>query len=294
MTKKIISFLFNTLLLTGLFVVLTFVKINSISPFIKFILLFVPNILYMLSILFNWLQKFKTSRTFFVVYIFVTIAIICYVLLMKFHILDTISSVDGLKNFILSTKEKGVFMYILIQTAQVIILPIPAAIICVVGSLIYGPWLGGLYCSIGILIGSFISFFIGKTFGYKIVKWIAGQENTDRYSEIISKRGGFFLALAFLLPMFPDDILCLIAGITNLKLKTFALVTTITRPIGVICMSLFGSGYLIPFSGWGIYVWSIILVLAVAAVFVIYKYQEQMQNFVMNKIFKRTKKSKSN
>ena len=179
--------------------------------------------------------------------------------------MDTIPSVDGLKKFILSTKEKGVYVYILIQAAQVIILPIPAAIICIVGSLIYGPFLGGLYCSIGVLVGSFISFILGKTFGYRIVAWIAGKENTDKYSEIIRKRGGFFLFLAFLLPMFPDDILCLIAGITNMKFKTFAWITIITRPIGVICMSYFGGGHIIPFSGWGLYVWSILLVIIVGA-----------------------------
>ena len=98
------------------------------------------------------------------------------------------------------------------------------------------------------------------------------------------------MAVAFLLPMFPDDILCLIAGITNMKFKTFAIVTAITRPIGVICMSYFGSGYIIPFTGWGIYVWVALLVVVVITVFLTYRYQERMQNFVLNKLFKRRDK----
>lgn len=296
MTKKILFFLFNSLLLTAVFVCLTFIKVDTISPTIKVILLFGTNIIYFLSIVFKWFKMQKTSKILFVLYITLSLSIIGYTILFKYNIISTISSVESLKNYILSTKEKGVYIYILIQAAQVVILPVPAAIICVVGSLIYGPLLGGLYCSIGILIGSFISFFIGKTFGYKIVAWIAGKENTDKYSEILRKRGAFFLAIAFLLPMFPDDILCLIAGITNMKFKTFAWVTAITRPIGVICMSFFGSGYVIPFTGWGVYVWIVILVLVVAAIFVTYKYQDKMQEFILNKIFKRkkSKKQKSN
>ena len=295
MTKKIISFILNSLMLTALFYCLTFFKINSISNAMKCILLIGTNIIYMLSIVFRWLKKFKTSKTFFVTYIILTICIIGYCLLCKFGIMDTINSVEGLKELILSTKEKGIYVYILIQAAQVIILPIPAAIICIVGSLIYGPFLGGIYCSIGVLIGSFVSFVLGKTFGYRIVTWIAGKENTDKYSEIIRKRGGFFLFLAFLLPMFPDDILCLIAGITNMKFKTFAWITTITRPIGVICMSYFGGGHIIPFSGWGVYVWSILLVIIVAIVFIIYKYQDKLQDFILNKIFRKKKlKTKNN
>ena len=296
MTKKILFFLFNSLLLTAVFVCLTFIKVDNISSIIKVILLIGTNIIYFLSIVFKWFKMQKTSKILFVLYITLSLSIIGYTILSKYNIISTISSVESLKSYILSTKEKGIYVYILIQTAQVIILPVPAAIICVVGSLIYGPMLGGLYCSIGILIGSFVSFFIGKTFGYKIVAWIVGKENTDKYSEILRKRGAFFLAIAFLLPMFPDDILCLIAGITNMKFKTFAWVTTITRPIGVICMSFFGSGYVIPFTGWGVYAWIAILVLVVAIIFVTYKYQDKMQDFVLNKVFKRkkSKKQKSN
>ena len=81
-----------------------------------------------------------------------------------------------------------------------------------------------------------------------------------------------------------------------MKFKTFAWVTTITRPIGVICMSFFGSGYVIPFTGWGVYAWIAILVLVVAIIFVTYKYQDKMQDFILNKVFKRkkSKKQKSN
>ena len=295
MTKKIIFFILNSLILTALFYCLTFFKINSISNLMKCILLIGTNIIYMLSIVFRWLKKFKSSKIFFVTYIIVAISVIGYCILCKYGIMDTITSVEGLKELILSTKEKGIYVYILIQAAQVIILPIPAAIICIVGSLIYGPFLGGIYCSIGVLIGSFVSFVLGKTFGYRIVAWIAGKENTDKYSEIIRKRGGFFLFLAFLLPMFPDDILCLIAGITNMKFKTFAWITIITRPIGVICMSYFGGGHIIPFSGWGLYVWSILLVIIVAIVFIIYKYQEKLQDFILNNIFRKKKlKTKHN
>ncbi len=293
MTKKILLFIFNSLILTALFVCLTFVNIPTIPKFLRTIILVGTNIIYFLSIVFKWLGYQKTSKTIFVLYLTISLGVIGYAILFKLNIITTISSVENLKNYILSLKSKGVYIYILIQAAQVIILPVPAAIICVVGSLIYGPLLGGLYCSIGILIGSFISFIIGKTFGYKIVAWIAGKENTDKYSQIIRKRGAFFLAVAFLLPMFPDDILCLIAGITNMKFKTFAIVTAITRPIGVICMSYFGSGCIIPFTGWGIYVWAVLLVVVVITVFLTYRYQEQMQNFVLNKLFKRRYKSKT-
>ena len=58
-------------------------------------------------------------------------------------------------------------------------------------------------------------------------------------------------------------------------------------------MSYFGSGQLIPFTGWGIYVWLVILVIAVALVFVIYKYQEPMQEYILKKVFRKEQSKKS-
>ena len=290
MIKKIIIFIVNSLILWGAFLCLTFIKIDSMNNIIKLLFLIIINILYLTSIIFKWLKYYKISRFFYVLFITISIGLFGYIILYKLEIIDTISSITKLKNYILSTKEKGVFIYILLQMAQVIILPVPAAIICIVGSLIYGPLLGSIYCSIGILLGSFVSFWIGKTFGNKIVTWIAGVENTEKYSKIIRKRGAFFLIIAFLLPMFPDDILCLISGISNMKFKNFALITTITRPIGVICMSYFGGGHIIPFNGWGLYVWIILLIAFVFLVILMYKYQERMQNYILNKIIKNKNK----
>ncbi|MBE5757321.1 MAG: TVP38/TMEM64 family protein [Clostridiales bacterium] len=287
---KMLFYFTNFIIIILSVYILFFVEFN-INFYLKLTFLIVIFASFLLSYVFKLFKKRKLSRLFYVIYA-ITFVLMCgYYLLYRYSILTIFSSVQSFKDFILSTKEKGIITYILIQAGQVVILPIPAAIICVVGSLIYGPFLGGVYCSIGVLIGSYISFFIGKTFGYRLVSWIVGKENTDKYSQIIVKRGSFFLVLAFLLPMFPDDILCLIAGITNINYRTFFLIALITRPIGVICMSYFGSGKLIPFTGWGIYAWIGILIVAVILVYVTYKYQEKMQNIIINKIFKKNLKN---
>ena len=286
MTKKIFSNAFNIFLLLSVICSLILVP-TSINKVIKIVLLVSIIVSFMLYYLFMWFQFKKVYKFFYLLFVLVSIITIVYIFLDYFGILQTFSSVHELKEFILSTKEKGVIIYILIQCSQVIFMPIPAAVICIVGSLIYGPLLSGIYCSIGVLIGSYISFLLGKTFGYRIVSWIVGKDNTEKYSEIIRRRGPVFLVLAFLLPMFPDDILCLIAGITKMKFSTFFWITLITRPIGVLCMSYFSSGELIPFSGWGIYVWGIISVFAIILSVFIYKYQEKMQNYIMTKIFKK-------
>lgn len=211
----------------------------------------------------------------------------------RLDLLYIFSSVTALRDYILSTGNKGIFVYILIQFLQVVFLPIPASIICIAGSLIYGGLLGAVYCSIGVLLGSYISYWLGRVFGYKLVTWIVGRENTEKYSDYLRKRGGFFLSLAFLLPMFPDDILCFIAGVTKMSFRKFFWITLTTRPIGVICMAFFGGGYIIPFTGWGIYVWAVILVLAIASVIVVYKWQDNIETFILSKIFRKNRNKRN-
>ncbi|MBQ7352120.1 MAG: TVP38/TMEM64 family protein [Clostridia bacterium] len=267
---------------------------NMVGNLTKYILIFLPHILFVLSILFKIYDKKLLYKLFISVFYLLNIIVIAYLVLLKLNIISMFSSINGLKNYILSTKEKGVFVYILIQLLQVVFLPIPASIICIVGSLIYGPILGSIYCCIGVLGGSYISYFLGKIFGYKLVAWIVGKDNTDKYSEIIQNRGFVFLALAFLLPMFPDDILCFIAGITQMKTSVFFWVTLITRPIGVVFMAIFGGGHIIPFNGWGLYAWGAILLVAVAFVYIIYRWQDQLQEFIISKIFHKSNKSSKN
>lgn len=287
MLKKIFFYIFCFSIILSVTMCLSYADLSNISTYWKLIIFISIIVLFGLTILFKYFKLNIISKIMLTSFVLLSIVVIAYTIMYKSNLLYIFSSVSSLKNYIISTKEKGVIIYIILQLLQVIFLPIPASIICIVGSLIYGPILGGLYCCVGVLIGSFISFIIGRVFGYRLVSWIVGKDNTDKYSDIIRKRGGFFLALAFLLPMFPDDILCFIAGTTKMNFKTFSWITIITRPIGVICMAIFGSGYVIPFSGWGVYAWIVILIIAVILVWVVYRWQDSIQEYILNKIFKK-------
>lgn len=285
MANKIIKYVLNLIILVS-YTFLLFTN-NAFSNIAKISIISSEAIIFILMLLFKKLNYNKLSRFLYVLFVLEYIIVLGYYILNLCDFFNVFNSVTSFKNYILDSRGKGIVVYILIQAMQVVFLPIPAAVICIAGSLIYGPFLGGLYCSIGVLIGSIISFIIGKTFGHRIVEWIVGVDNCNKYTEIIRNKGGFFLVIAFLLPMFPDDILCLIAGITNMTMNNFLWITVITRPIGVICMSYFGSGYIIPFNGWGVYAWGIILVVSIIMIFITYKYQDQMQKFIINKVFRR-------
>ncbi|MGN0960950.1 MAG: hypothetical protein ACI4PF_01980, partial [Christensenellales bacterium] len=149
MLKKFLFYFLSIGLIIGVIICMSYVNITTISLFLKIFLSTLTVILFALSILFKWLNLKALSKSSITLFFALGISIIIYTILYKYNVLYIFSSVTTLKNYILSTEEKGVFVYILIQFLQVVFLPIPASVICIVGSLIYGPILGGIYCSIG-------------------------------------------------------------------------------------------------------------------------------------------------
>ena len=93
------------------------------------------------------------------------------------------------------------------------------------------------------------------------------------------------------LPIFPDDVLCLVAGLTNMTWKFFVLTNLIARPIGIFMTCYLGSGELIPYHGWGLVAWAFIIVLVVILLYLTFKYRPQIENFLKTKF--RSKKTTS-
>ena len=96
-----------------------------------------------------------------------------------------------------------------------------------------------------------------------------------------------------LFPFFPDDILCIVAGAINMSFKFFLITNLITRPIVYVTLCFFGSGSIIPYSGWGLIVWAILIIIGLILFYLSYKFQPQIENFVEKlgkKLNKRDKK----
>lgn len=285
MTKKKIFILMFTIICPIVLCVTCTIWGQFVSQAARFWLYFAGVIMSACVLISMFFNKTTFTKLFFVVSILYTIFISAYLYFAYKQMLSIFYSVATFRQFILSTGNWGILIYIIIQAMQVVFLPVPAAVIAIAGGIIYGPFVGGLYCSVGVLIGSNISYLIGRFLGFKVVAWISGEQNVVKYSNILNKKGKLFLPMAFLLPMFPDDILCLIAGLTRLNYKFFFISTTITRPISVICMCYFGGGFVIPFSGWGILVWIVLSIIIAIVVVCTYKYQEQIENWVLEKVF---------
>lgn len=85
--------------------------------------------------------------------------------------------------------------------------------------------------------GCILSYWLGRWFGSKAVKWVAGsEEDFDKWSEFINRKGKWWYFITIVLPLLPDDILCLIAGSLKMDFGFYTLANLIGRSIGLITM----------------------------------------------------------
>lgn len=201
---------------------------------------------------------------------------------------EKLNSVSKFKSFILSLGFYGRSAFVLFQFLQVTFIPIPSPILIIAGSIIYGPFQAGLLSLAGILLGSAFAFFLGKIFGQKIVRFMVGKDSQKMWTKFLNNCK-FSFVLMMLLPCFPDDILCLVAGLTDMSWTFFMVTQFITRPIGIFSVSIFSSGNLIPYHGWGLIVWAVIFILAFLLIYLSNKYSQNIESF-LKRIFSRAKR----
>ncbi len=150
------------------------------------------------------------------------------------------SDMESLKQFIAEGGIWGPLIFVLIQIIQVVIPIIPGGVSCAAGVVLFGPWAGLLYNYVGIVIGSFINFYLARKYGTTLVKSFVSESTYDKYSNWLDKGKKFdkFFALAIFFPVAPDDFLCMLAGLTKMSLKRFSAIILLGKPASIAMYSL--------------------------------------------------------
>ena len=199
-------------------------------------------------------------------------------------ILEKIRSREALLELIDSTGVWGPVVFIVLQALQVFILPIPGTLTVGVGAFLFRPLEAFLYSFTGIFIGSLVGFWIGRVIGYKAAAWLVGKESLDKWLEKIKGKDRRLLTAMFLLPIFPDDVLCFVAGLSTMTWKYFIVMQVISRALSVAFTSFSVGGMTIPYNTWwGILCWIAIGVAIIGIFILIYKKGDDIEAWFLRK-----------
>ncbi|MDP1729397.1 MAG: TVP38/TMEM64 family protein [archaeon] len=150
-------------------------------------------------------------------------------------------SQEAIRDFV---SQFGVFAplaFIVLQILQVVITPFSHYAVSIAGGFIFGTWQGFIYNWIGRVIGTAIAFYLARIFGRKIINHVVKKETIQKYDYIFEK-GRFLLFLAYFLPLFPDDELSYLAGLSAISPRIFLPLMVIGHISGSLSLAYIGNG----------------------------------------------------
>lgn len=192
------------------------------------------------------------------------------------------TSLDGMREYIQNFAPFSHLIYFLIQFASVVIAPIPSNITALAGGVLFGVWVSFFITAIAVIGGSTLVFLLARVLGRSFADRLVSKKVSERYLDIIRRKRDIFLILVFLFPFFPDDLICILAGLTDISFPRFLTLVTLTRPWGLLVASAVGGSVI------AIPIWGMILigVVGLTAFLVVMKYGDQWEKALLNRFQK--------
>lgn len=154
------------------------------------------------------------------------------------------SSLEGLRIYISRFAPYSYLFFFLVQFLSVVLAPIPSNITAAAGGVLFGTWPSFLLTFGAVAAGSLLVFWLARVLGRDFADRIVSQKLSEKYQAILRAKAPVFLTLAFLFPFFPDDMLCILAGLTSLSFRRFTVIVLLTRPWGLLFACALGGATL--------------------------------------------------
>ncbi len=132
-------------------------------------------------------------------------------------------------------------IFIGLQALQVIIAPIPGEVTGILGGYLFGEWIGLLYSTIGLTLGSVAAFGVGRWLGARYVQKLVSPDIWQKMGFIVEAEGAILCFIIFLIPGLPKDMVCYLFGLSPMPFWVFAVVSTLGRIPGTWVLSAQGA-----------------------------------------------------
>ena len=141
----------------------------------------------------------------------------------------------GFSELLINLGLWGPVIFIIVQVSQIIYPIIPLGLTNVIGDLLFGHAMGFVFNTVGMVIGSSINFYLGGKYGPAVIRAFISDEDYDRYIARMNQGKSFerLLRIGFIAPVFPDDVFCMIAGMSKMSYRQFIGMVIAYRPISV-------------------------------------------------------------
>lgn len=142
------------------------------------------------------------------------------------------SSVADLQHFIKNFGNFAIVAFIVVQAIQPIVPFLPGGFATIVGMLMFGNIPGVLYSYIGLVIGEVGLFLLVRRFGSRFARLVLSEKNFEKFETTLQDHTQDIkklLIVCFIFPFLPDDLTCLVAGMTDLSFREYLKIVLIFK-----------------------------------------------------------------
>ena len=168
----------------------------------------------------------------------------CVLVLYLTGFFEAASSPESIKAYIENSAPWSHLVFFFLQLVSSVVAPIPSNITALAGGILFGTIPAFLLTWGAVILGSCIVFSLARALGQDWVSRFVGRKLSTRYLDVIRRKRDAFLFMAFLFPFFPDDILCILAGLTEISWKRFLMLCLVSRPWGLLVSCAVGGSAL--------------------------------------------------
>lgn len=144
-----------------------------------------------------------------------------------------LSDRERVREWVASFGPYGPVVSVALNVAQVLLAPIPGQFVGLLNGYLYGLWLGTFYSMVGLLLGTALAMGLARWLGRPLVERLVRPEQLARWDRLADRRGPLFFFLVFLFPFVPDDLVCLLVGLTSLSIPEMLVLAAVGRLPGV-------------------------------------------------------------
>lgn len=149
------------------------------------------------------------------------VIVIAYIVAAELLDLSYDFDAEPFRNWVDRQGAWGPIVFILAMAFSVLFAPIPNAPIFVAAGLVWGPVVGTVYSMAGMMLGSFMAFYLSRFLGRKHLGRLIGRKAAGHLDHIADNMGGRVIFWARMLPVVNFDWISFIAGLTSIRFRTF-------------------------------------------------------------------------
>ena len=182
--------------------------------------------------------KFVGLIAFFAIMVLIVVMLWPY-----FHELFEPGGLDRIINDVRGAGPVGFLILLGLQFLQIVVAFIPGEVVQIAAGLLYGPWIGALGILAGCVISSAFIFALVHKLGAPFVQSMVPVQYLEKFRKF-EKTGklNIIVFILFLIPGLPKDVFTYLVPLTDMRMRTFLLLSNVGRIPGIVVSTYAADG----------------------------------------------------